>query len=73
MSAGCRLAHRHLSLICMQPPEAPPEAKEWAQNTIIGVLFGIMYGGGKQYLADRALGVVCPTGCWCCLGGRCTV
>lgn len=40
----------------MQPPEAPPEAKEWAQNTVIGVLFGIMYGGGKQWLTDRAAG-----------------
>lgn len=39
-----------------QPPEAPPEAKELAQNTLIAVLFGIMYGGGKQYLVDRVAG-----------------
>ena len=40
----------------VQPPDAPPEVKEWAQNTVVGVLVGIIYGGGRQYLADRAAG-----------------
>lgn len=44
------------SLTFMQPPEAPPEVKEWAQNTVVGVLFGIVYGGGRQWLADRSAG-----------------
>ncbi len=40
----------------VQPPDAPPEVKEWAQNTVVGVLVGIIFGGGRQYLADRAAG-----------------
>lgn len=50
----------------MQPPDAPPEVKEWAQNTLVGVLFGIVYGGGRQWLADRAEGAQHgpkPAGC----------
>lgn len=47
----------------VQPPDAPPEVKEWAQNTVVGVLVGIIFGGGRQYLADRAAGAtIRPSG-----------
>lgn len=39
-----------------QAPEAPPEAREWAENTLVGVMFGMVLGGGRQWLADRQVG-----------------
>ena len=40
----------------LQAPEAPPEVKEWAQNTVMGVLAGLVLGGGRQWLQDRRYG-----------------
>ena len=36
--------------------ETPAEVKEWAQNTVMGVLFGLILGGGRQWLEDRKHG-----------------
>ena len=36
--------------------ETPAEVKEWAQNTVMGVLFGLILGGGRQWLEDRKYG-----------------
>ena len=46
-----------------QAPEAPPEVKEWGQNTVMGVLFGLVLGGGRQWLQDRRYGAPRPGVC----------
>ena len=45
-----------------QAPETPPEAKEWAENTLVGVMFGLILGGSRQYLVDRQAGASTETG-----------
>lgn len=60
-------------------PDAPAELKEWGQQTGIGLYFGLLVGGSRQYFRDRSAGkwvvkhtciaaVVCatvyPVGSW---------
>ena len=40
----------------MQVPEVPRELQEWTQNTAVAGMAGILYGGGREYLAIRRLG-----------------
>jgi hypothetical protein len=40
----------------MQVPEVPAELKEWAENTALGTAAGMLYCGGRQYLASRSEG-----------------
>ena len=40
----------------LQVVETPAEVKEWAQNTVMGVFFGLILGGGRQWLEDRKHG-----------------
>lgn len=40
-----------------EPPKAPPEVAEWAQNTMIGVFFGVIFAGGRQWIKDRAIAI----------------
>ena len=40
-------------------PDAPAELKEWGQQTALGLYFGLLVGGSRQYFRHRA------TGKWC--------
>ena len=48
---------RHSKHASLQVPDAPPELKEWSQNTSLGVFAGLMFGGGRQWLRDRQAGI----------------
>ena len=37
-----------------QVPDAPAELKEWGQQTALGVYFGLLVGGARQYVRDRS-------------------
>ncbi|KAL3145417.1 hypothetical protein ABBQ38_001664 [Trebouxia sp. C0009 RCD-2024] len=41
-------------------PDAPAELKEWGQQTGIGLCFGLLVGGSRQYLRDRSAGSFRP-------------
>lgn len=34
----------------------PEELKEWAQDTFIAVLAGLLFGGGKRWVEERQAG-----------------
>lgn len=40
----------------LQVPEIPHELQEWTQNTAVAGMAGILYGGGREYLAIRRQG-----------------
>lgn len=40
-------------------PDAPAELKEWGQQTAIGLYFGLLVGGSRQYSRHRATGTCC--------------
>ena len=42
----------------LQVPEVPPELQEWTQNTAVAGMAGILYAGGREYLAIRRLGKI---------------
>ena len=48
----------------VQVPQTPAELKEWAENTALGTLAGMLYCGGRQFLANRREGV--RTSAFCC-------
>jgi len=41
----------------MQIPEVPGELKEWSENVAAGTFFGMLYCGGRQFLANRKEGL----------------
>ncbi|CAL8462070.1 g1601 [Coccomyxa elongata] len=41
-------------------PEVPAELKEWAENTAMGTLAGMLYCGGRQFLQNRREGSYKP-------------
>lgn len=41
---------------CLKVPEVPAELKEWAENTAMGTLAGMLYCGGRQLLENRKEG-----------------
>jgi hypothetical protein len=47
-----------LCLTCLpsQIPEVPSELKEWSENTALGTFAGMLYCGGRQFLANRREG-----------------
>ena len=49
-------APSHDCIMRMQVPEVPGELKEWAENTTLGMFAGMLYCGGRQYLANRREG-----------------
>ena len=40
-------------------PDAPAELKEWGQQTAIGLYFGLLVGGSRQYLRHQSAGAWC--------------
>lgn len=40
-------------------PDAPAELKEWGQQTAIGLYFGLLVGGSRQYFRHRSAGGLC--------------
>ncbi len=41
-----------------QVPEVPAELKEWAENTAMGTLAGMLYCGGRQFVKNRREGTL---------------
>ena len=37
----------------------PEELREWAQDTMVATLAGLLLGGGKRWLDERGAGGVC--------------
>ena len=55
-----------LTGMLLKVPDAPVELKEWGQQTAIGLYFGLLVGGSRQYFLQRSTGKPYQAKLFCC-------